>query len=122
MESKENDLTPIQRAILKQKELRDSGMLISRSPVEKFLDNPRAGRAIKMFCYQCNGYSRRLANSCPDSSCPLWLFRKGTRIFKQEELEQWRKHYSAFMKSVGEFGPDCLEKEQEDEAPYDNEE
>ena len=116
MEEKTENLTPIQRAILKQKELRESGMLVNRSPVEKFIDDPRIGRAVKMFCYECNGYSRSLANSCTSTDCPLWLFRKGKRIPDQSEIDVWRKKYAAHMKSIGEYGSPA---EQADDDPYE---
>lgn len=97
-----DNLTPLQKAHLRQKELREAGVL-NRTPVEKFIDRPRLGRAVKMFCYECNGYSRAQANTCPDQSCPLWLFRKGKSSPDANEVPGWQQAYAAKMKSVDEL-------------------
>lgn len=120
MEQTEN-MTPIQRATLKQKELRDAGMLVSRSPVEKFIDSPRIGRAVKMFCYECNGYSRSLANTCENLDCPLWLFRRGKQTPDPAEVPLWQKKYTAHMKSAGEYGNTSADPDDTDPDDDDNE-
>lgn len=103
MKQKQQKLTPIQIAIQKQKELRDAGLLVIQNPVQKFIDTPRIGRAVRMFCYECSGYNRPLANSCPNYDCPLWIFRKGKYSPDPKELPKWKKHYSHHMKEVGEL-------------------
>lgn len=30
--------------------------------------------AIKAFCYECCGYDRQLARTCPTRACPLWPY------------------------------------------------
>lgn len=86
----------------KQKaELRAAGLM--RSPLEKFIDDPRPLRAIRRFCYECNGYSLAAATNCENSNCPLWLFRRGSSIIQDAELPKWRRAYAAWMKAAGEL-------------------
>ena len=96
------NLTPLQKAHLRAKELREAG-IVTRTPAEKFIDRPRLGRAVKMFCYECNGYSRAQANTSPDQSCPLWLFRKGKSTPSADEVPGWQQQYANHMKDVGEL-------------------
>ena len=101
----QENLTPLQKAQLKQKEMRQAGLLTTRSPLEKFVTNPRLGRAVKFFCYECNGYSRSAANNCENKDCALWLFRKGRSTPDAIEVEEWRQIYLNHMKNIGEDNP-----------------
>ena len=89
-------------AQVKLAELRAAGLM--RTPLEKFLDDPRPLRAIRRFCYECNGYSHPAATNCENASCPLWLFRRGSSIIREAELPKWRKAYREWMKAAGELG------------------
>lgn len=88
----------------KTAELRAAGLM--RTPLEKFLDDPRPLRAIRRFCYECQGYSAPAATACPVKTCPLWLFRRGSGVIREEELAPWRKAYRAWMERVGELATD----------------
>jgi hypothetical protein len=96
-------LTPIQLAQQKMQQMREAGIMPVRNPVKRFVENPKIGRAVKMFCYECNGYSRSAANNCENSDCPLWLFRRGKHSPDENELERWRENYTAHMTAAGEF-------------------
>lgn len=102
MTTETENLTPLQKAHLRQKELREAGVN-NRTPIEKFIDRPRLGRAVKMFCYECNGYSRSQANTCPNQSCPLWLFRKGKSTPTADEVPSWQREYANHMKNADEL-------------------
>ena len=104
---KANPLTMSERSALAQvklAELRAAGLM--RTPLEKFLDDPRPLRAIRRFCYECQGYSATAATACPVKTCPLWLFRRGSGVIREEELAPWRKAYRAWMERVGELATD----------------
>lgn len=87
-----------------QAELRAAGLM--RTPLEKFLDDPRPLRALRRFCYECQGYSASAATACPVKTCPLWLFRRGSGVIREEELAPWREAYRAWMERVGELATD----------------
>ena len=87
--------------IEKIKELQANGEL--RSSVEKFLDEPTIGRAVRRFCYECNGFSLHHATSCESTNCALWLFRHGKTIPREEELPVWRKAHKRWLQSTGEL-------------------
>lgn len=102
---KANPLTMSERSALaqaKRAELRAAGLM--KTPLEKFLDDPRPLRAIRRFCYECNGYCHSAATNCENASCPLWLFRRGSSIIREAELPKWRKAYREWMKTAGELG------------------
>lgn len=98
----EENLKNMASARAKQAELRAAGLL--KTPLERFLDNPRPLRAIRRFCYECNGYSHAAATNCENSNCALWLFRRGSSVITPEELPTWRGNYAAWMESAGESG------------------
>lgn len=87
-----------------QAELRAAGLM--RTPLEKFLDDPRPLRAVRRFCYECQGYSAPAATACPVKTCPLWLFRRGSGVIREEEFAPWREAYRAWMERVGELATD----------------
>lgn len=104
---KTNPLTMSERSALaqiKRAELRAAGLM--RTPLEKFLDDPRPLRAVRRFCYECQGYSAQAATACPVKTCPLWLFRRGSGVIREEELAPWREAYRAWMERVGELATD----------------
>ena len=98
------DILPDRMAVARAKraELRAAGLM--KTPLEKFLDDPRPLRAIRRFCYECNGYCHSAATNCENASCPLWLFRRGSSIIREAELPKWRKAYREWMKTAGELG------------------
>ena len=100
--SSTGNLTPIQRAHARSAEMRAAG-IPNKTPAEKFLEDPRPLRAIRRQCYECNGYSTYWATNCENRDCPLWLFRRGTGVIHEGELEIWRKYYTRHMKRVGEL-------------------
>ena len=87
--------------IEKIKELQANGEL--RSSVEKFLDEPTIGRAVRRFCYECNGFSNQHATNCETTNCALWLFRHGKIAAKEEELPTWQKAHKRWLQSSGEL-------------------
>ena len=93
----------LEKAREKAKQLKEAGVKLYRRPLEKFIENPRIGRAVRMFCFECNGYSQYAATNCETKSCPIWLFRKGKHTPDPEELEDWQKAYAEHMKQTGEF-------------------
>lgn len=97
------ELTPIEKAQLRQKELREQGIVVNRDPNQKFIDNPRPMRAIRRFCWECNGYSLSEATKCQNTNCELWLFRFGKSNPKEDELPAWRNAYAKHLKVVGEW-------------------
>lgn len=102
---KANPLTMSERSALAQvklAELRAAGLM--KTPLEKFLDDPRPLRAIRRFCYECNGYCHSAATNCENAGCPLWLFRRGSSVIQKAELPKWRKAYREWMKTAGELG------------------
>lgn len=106
-DKKANPLTLSERLALanaKTAELRAAGLM--RTPLEKFLDDPRPLRALRRFCYECQGYSASAATACPVKTCPLWLFRRGSGVIREEELAPWREAYRAWMERVGELATD----------------
>lgn len=84
-----------------KKELLDKGEL--KSTAERFIENPRIHRAVRRFCYECNGFSRHHATNCESSNCALWLFRHGRTIPREEELPVWRKAHKRWLQSAGEL-------------------
>ena len=103
-EAKAKPLTMSERSAMAQikiAELRAAGLM--RSPLEKFLDDPRPLRAIRRFCYECNGFSLAAATNCETSTCPLWLFRRGSGVIVHDELPTWKTSYSRWMKQAGEL-------------------
>lgn len=109
------NLTPLQKAQLKSRELREAGLMEKRNPIRKFIDNPRIGRAVKMFCFECQCYNRSEANKCTTATCPLWLFRKGKCSPDETELAKWQTAYASHMQSVGELDTISLEQDDPDE-------
>lgn len=93
----------LEKAREKAKQLKEAGVNLYRRPLEKFIENPRIGRAVRMFCFECNGYSQYAATNCETKSCPIWLFRKGKHTPDPEELEAWQEAYAEHMKQAGEF-------------------
>lgn len=91
----------MQRAISKRKELLESGEI--RSTAEKFLDEPTICRAVRRFCYECNGFSNLHATNCENTNCALWLFRHGKIVPKAEELSVWQKAHKRWLQSAGEL-------------------
>jgi len=67
--------SPIEKAHRRYMELRKSG----RMPTirEKFKKHPTPLRAIRLFCIDCQGGSRRGPAICDTKKCPLWQFRMG---------------------------------------------
>jgi hypothetical protein len=87
--------------IEKIKELQANGEL--RSSAEKFLDEPTIGRAVRRFCYECNGFSNQHATNCESSNCALWLFRHGKITANEDELPVWQKAHKRWLQSAGEL-------------------
>ena len=85
----------------RNKELRENGEL--RSPAEKFLDEPTIGRAVRRFCYECNGFSNQHATNCESTNCALWLFRHGKITANEDELPIWQKAHKRWLQSAGEL-------------------
>ena len=73
--------TPIERAIQRQRELREAGEFEVMDPVEKAKRNPGSRQlAIAAFCCQCMGGPaepgyRNHIRSCTSPACPLFGFR-----------------------------------------------
>ena len=67
--------TPIEKAHRRYKELRREGKI--RTPEQKFRDHPTPLRAIRLFCIDCQGGSRKGPAICDTKNCPLWKFRMG---------------------------------------------
>lgn len=38
------------------------------------------GQAIKAWCYECSGWSKKEVRLCPRHDCPLYPYRFGTRL------------------------------------------
>jgi hypothetical protein len=85
----------------RREELLANGQL--RSSAEKFLDEPRMHRAVRRFCYECNGFSNQHATNCENTNCALWLFRHGKTIPREEELPVWQKAHKRWLQSAGEL-------------------
>lgn len=68
----------------------------------KFLQHPTILKAIKLNCFECQGYSFGEAKKCTNNSCPLWIFRqKSPDKAVKSALDAYRKH----MIDVGELNP-----------------
>ncbi len=74
------DLTPIQKAQLKRKEMAEAGER-RLNPLEKAAKNPRSrSLAIRAKCYDCVGQDcdpgwRARITDCNAPTCPLWPLR-----------------------------------------------
>jgi hypothetical protein len=100
--TKEQGMSDWQKlGIEKIKELQANGEL--RSPAEKFLDEPTIGRAVRRFCYECNGFSHQHATNCESTNCALWLFRHGKITATEDELPVWQKAHKRWLQSAGEL-------------------
>jgi len=98
-------------ALAKWREEHAGEEMVKTNPVEKFLKNPKALRAIKMFCWECNGYNRGLTKGCENGECPLWLFRSGSANRDEDDISKFKTAYRNHMQDVGELnavddGPD----------------
>ena len=99
----------LKKAIEKRKQMLENGERFA-TPLEKFLENPSMTKAVKMFCYECSGYSKNLANTCNNTDCALWLFKKGN-IIDENALKVWRKSYMEHMKLANELN--CEETDED---------
>lgn len=103
----------IEKAKAKRAIMREKGIeMIPRTAVEKMIDNPRIGRAVRVFCWQCGGYTTAGIADCGCVECPLWLFRRSI-VPKAEELTQFRERFRAEMEAVGEYDPEHHRKAKE---------
>ena len=102
----------------KRKELRENGLL--RSPAEKFLEEPTIGRAVRRFCWECNGFSYSLANTCPNTNCPLWIFRHGKLNPIDDELPIWQDAHKRWLQKVGEWKAGTSDGNDADEDDSEN--
>lgn len=94
-ESEWESLTPIEKARYVRKTNEKYG--IKTSPIDKFISNPTIRKAVSMFCFECSGYNRHDANTCNQSNCALWLFRKGNAKIKENEFSKWKNSYSKWI-------------------------
>ena len=102
----------------KMKELRESGN--HKSTAERFIDNPRIHRAVRRFCWECNGFSPYHASNCENTNCALWLFRHGKTIVRDEELPVWQDAHKRWLQKVGEWKPGTSEGNESDENDSEN--
>lgn len=93
-------------AMQKLAELRANGQL--KTPLQKFIADPRPLRAIRRFCYECNGFSQSEATNCTTKNCPLWLFRRGSSIIHPEKLRPWQHAYGQWMNMANETDRDAI--------------
>ncbi len=102
------------RQMVEQREKnRAAGLL--KTPLEKFLDDPRPLRAIRRNCYECNGYSLPAVRNCKNKNCALWLFRCGTSAMTTEEYTEWQAAYRSWMEHIGEINSDAGENDNNEE-------
>lgn len=100
-------MTPLEKAEAKKALMREKGIeMIPRTRVEIMLDAPTINRAVRVFCWQCNGYISTGGKNCAVKECPLWLFRAGSTKAKAEEVELFRKAFRHDMQAVKEYSPD----------------
>lgn len=92
-------------------ELKAKGEYVApvRNPQQKFLDDPRPLRAIRRFCYECNGFNNADATNCQNRDCALWLFRRGSSVIKGGELEIWQAKHKAWLERCGELNNETEE-------------
>lgn len=90
------------KMIANREELKRRGYSKKDIWIIKFLQHPTISKAIKLNCFECQGYSNGEARKCTNKSCPLWIFRQKTpeKAIKSA-LDAYRKH----MIDVGELNP-----------------
>ena len=66
---------PLEKARRRYMELRKSGKM--PTPADKFHQHPTPLRAIRLYCIDCQGGTRRGPAICDTKNCPLWQFRMG---------------------------------------------
>lgn len=70
-------MTPVEKAQKIYREMVRDGKV--PTPEEKFRKHPTPLKAIRLFCIDCQGGTRRGPASCESRTCPLWAFRKGKK-------------------------------------------
>jgi len=76
-----NNLTALDKALAKKKELKSLGKLVRLSPYQKAQNNPKSLRkAVTAFCYECMGGdgeqgARGHVRNCTAYKCPLYKVR-----------------------------------------------
>lgn len=99
----EQDLTPLQKARIKRREMQESGTLhpdvvticgksheLKKLPVYRRAYFERLAKvgtapsvAIRLKCYECSGYSTAEAKRCRDRDCALFVLRHNREKQKQ---------------------------------------
>lgn len=90
------------KMIANREELKRRGYSKKDIWIIKFLQHPTILKAIKLNCFECQGYSFGEAKKCTNKTCPLWIFRqKSPDKAIKSALDAYRKH----MIEAGELNP-----------------
>lgn len=81
------------KMIANREELKRRGYSKKDIWIIKFLQHPTILKAIKLNCFECQGYSFGEAKKCTNKTCPLWIFRqKSPDKAIKSALDAYRKH------------------------------